>query len=213
MDILELDRTAVLETVRLLEQAGPDDWQRPTPCAGWNLHRLVSHMAGQHHGFAASAAGGGADLAGWQDRPLGDDGLAVYRASAELVLGSFAEQGVLTREFSLPEISTALRFPATVAIGFHFLDYVVHGWDVARALGVEPNLSEEAAEAALLFALRVPDDERRLDPGAQFAPALPAGAGSGSLDLVLAALGRSPQWPAAGAVPAHRTLQEDLHDR
>ncbi|MCX5394417.1 TIGR03086 family metal-binding protein [Streptomyces sp. NBC_00094] len=213
MDILELDRTAVLETVRLLEHATPEDWERPTPCAGWDLRRLVAHMAGQHHGFAAAAAGGGSDLAAWQDRPLGDHGLATYRASTEIVLGTFAEQGVLTREFSLPEISTELRFPATVAIGFHFLDYVVHGWDVAQALGVELNLSEKTAEAALLFALRVPDDERRLGPEAQFAPSLPAGAGKGSLDLILAALGRSTDWHATGAVPPPRTLQEHHRDR
>ncbi|MFD4372331.1 TIGR03086 family metal-binding protein [Streptomyces sp. NPDC058486] len=213
MDILDLDRTAVLETIRLLEHAQPEDWERPTPCDGWNLRRLVAHMTGQHHGFAASAAGGGTDLADWRDRPLGDDGLAVYRESAGLVLRSFAEQGVLTREFVLPEIRTDLTFPATVAIGFHFLDYVVHGWDVARTLGVELELSEETAEAALLFALRVPDDERRLGPEAQFAPALPTARGTGSLDLALAALGRSPDWPAAGAVPTDRTLQEDHHDR
>ncbi|MFD8206929.1 TIGR03086 family metal-binding protein [Streptomyces sp. NPDC059695] len=212
MDILDLDRTAVLETVRLLEHAQPEDWERPTPCDGWNLRRLVAHMAGQHHGFAAAASGGGADLAVWQDRSLGHDGLAVYRESADLVLGQFAEPGILTREFSLPEISTDLRFPATVAIGFHFLDYVVHAWDVARTLGIEPDLTEETAEAALLFALRVPDDERRLRPEAQFAPALPTGPGTGSLDLVLATLGRSPDWPA-GAAPTDRTLQEDLRDR
>ncbi|MFB6630315.1 TIGR03086 family metal-binding protein [Streptomyces sp. NPDC056362] len=209
MDILDLDRTAVLETVRLLEHVQPEDWERPTPCDGWNLRRLVAHMAGQHHGFAAAASGGGADLAVWQDKPLGDDGPAVYRESADLVLGRFAEHGILTREFSLPEISTDLKFPATVAIGFHFLDYVVHGWDVARTLGIELDLAEETAEAALLFALRVPDDERRHRPAAQFAPALPTGPGTGSLDLALAALGRSPDWSA----PTDPTSQKESRDR
>lgn len=199
MDIRKLDRTAVLETVRVLERARPEDWDSPTPCTGWTLRRLVAHMAGQHHGFAAAAEGHGGDLAVWRPAELGEDPLTVHRAAAESVLTAFSRPGVLTREFDLPEISTTTRFPATVAIGFHFLDYVVHGWDVARTLGADLDLGEEILDAALVFALRVPDDERRLRPDPQFRPALPAPAGAGSLDLVLTALGRSPDWAPAGA--------------
>ncbi|WP_028813704.1 TIGR03086 family metal-binding protein [Streptomyces flavidovirens] len=206
MDIRKLDRTAVLETVRLLEQATADTWEAPTPCADWNLRELVAHMTGQHHGFAAAAAGGGSDLCAWQPAELGDDPVKTYRAAAEAVLDAFARPGTLTREFSLPEISTTTTFPASVAIGFHFLDYVVHGWDVARTLGLNPEPDDDIAEAALVFALRVPDDDRRLGPAALFAPALAPVRGAPTLDLVLAALGRTPGWtpPAAPATsPQH----------
>ncbi|MFD5469432.1 TIGR03086 family metal-binding protein [Streptomyces sp. NPDC127105] len=200
MDIRKLDRTAVLETVRLVRQADPTDWDLPTPCAGWTLRQLVAHMAGQHHGFAAAAAGGGEDLAVWQPSALGEDPSTTYRAAAWTAIDAFAEQGVLIREFLLPEISATRRFPASVAIGFHFLDHVVHGWDVARTLGVPLDLGEEVAEAALAFALRVPDDERRLIPEPLFRPALPAAPGASSLDLVLTSLGRSPDWSAAAVL-------------
>ncbi|WP_257003625.1 TIGR03086 family metal-binding protein [Streptomyces sp. SA15] len=196
MDIRKLDRTAVLETVRILQQVADEDWHLPTPCAGWTLHQLVSHMAGQHHGFAAAAAGGGGDLAVWQPSALGDDPVKTYRTAAWAAIDAFAEPGVLTREFTLPEISTSIRFPASVAIGFHFLDYVVHGWDVARTLGVELDLDGETTEAALVFALRVPDDERRHGPDPLFRPALPTSPGADPLDLVLTSLGRSPGWSA-----------------
>lgn len=198
MDIRKLDRTAVLETVRILEQATPEDWDAPTPCADWTLGRLAAHMAGQHHGFAAAAAGGGEDLAVWQPSDLGDDPPAAYRAAAWTAIDAFCGPGVLTREFCLPEISTDRRFPASVAIGFHFLDYVVHGWDAARALGLPYALDQDVAEAALVIALRVPDDERRLGRDALFRPALTAAPGARTLDLVLTALGRSPDW----SVPA-----------
>lgn len=196
MDIRKLDRAAVLETLRILEQAEPEDWDRPTPCAGWTLHQLVAHMTAQHHGFAAAAAGIRTRLAAWHPGELGDDPLKTYRTAAEAALEAFAEQAVLTREFSLPEISETRRFPATVAIGFHFLDHVVHGWDLARTLGVSLDLDEGTTEAALVIALRVPDDERRLGPDAQFRPALPTAPGAHSLDLVLTTLGRSPDWSA-----------------
>jgi uncharacterized protein (TIGR03086 family) len=199
MDIQELDRVAVQESVRLLDLAGPDDWERPTPCAGWNLRQLAEHMAAQHHGFADAAAGVRTELADWQPVPLGDDPVSGYRASAQRVTDAFSAPGALNREMWLPEIRTTAGFPAAIGIGFHFLDYVVHSWDVAKSLGLEPDFDTEVADTALMVALRVPDGEPRLVPGSAFAPSLPPAPGAGALDLALLALGRSPDWPAAGA--------------
>ena len=54
------------------------------------------------------------------------------------MIAAFAEDGMLERRLWLPEIRDGMRFPAETAIGFHFLDYVVHGWDVARSTGRDP---------------------------------------------------------------------------
>jgi len=35
----------------------------------------------------------------------------------------------------LPEVRAGITVPAPIAIGFHLVDYVAHGWDVARTLG------------------------------------------------------------------------------
>lgn len=59
MDIVQLDRAAVLESIRVVERAGPGDWDRPTPCDRWTLRLLVEHMGTQHIGFAAAARGEG----------------------------------------------------------------------------------------------------------------------------------------------------------
>ncbi|MFD3521267.1 TIGR03086 family metal-binding protein [Streptomyces sp. NPDC058653] len=195
--LLRHDRAVALETVRILEQAGPADWERPTPCARWNLRALVSHMAGQNVGFAAAADGDGADPRHWQPLPLGDGDspVAAYRTTVGLVLASFARAGTAARRFDLPEISVSRRFPATVAIGFHFLDYAVHAWDLARAIGLDWRPDDEIAEAALALARLVPDDGRRLEPGAAFSPARTGGADPARpFDLVLTTLGRSPGW-------------------
>ena len=80
--IVALDAQAVTESVRLVERATAADLARPTPCADWTLHGLLRHMATQHYGFAAAAAGDG-DLAQWRLRPLGDDPVAAYRTAAE----------------------------------------------------------------------------------------------------------------------------------
>ncbi|WP_405900678.1 TIGR03086 family metal-binding protein [Streptomyces sp. NBC_00727] len=193
MDIIELDRIAVLESVRLVDRAGPGDWDRPTPCDRWALRRLVEHMGTQHLGFAAAARGEGADAAAWAHQAAGDDPAAWYRGTARTLLDAFGRPGASERRFALPEISAETTFPGATAMGFHFIDYVVHSWDVAAALGLPLALPDDVVEAALPVALRVPDGPARERPDASFRPALPMAEG-GPLPRVLAALGRSPDW-------------------
>jgi uncharacterized protein (TIGR03086 family) len=195
-EIAALDAQAVRASVALVAQASPADMARPTPCADWTLHGLVSHMAAQHYGFAAAATGDG-NLARWRPRRLGADPAADYRAAAETVLTAFSAEGVLDREFPLPEFPGAPAFPARQAVSFHFIDYVVHSWDVARSLGIEVAFTPGLLEAALPVAQAVPGGESRLAPGAAFAPAVawPDGRPDGSpLDQIVAMLGRSPDW-------------------
>ncbi|MEV8636592.1 TIGR03086 family metal-binding protein [Streptosporangium sp. NPDC051023] len=199
MNIQELNNRAVRASVDVVARATVDDLGRPTPCAGWTLADLLAHMTVQHHGFAAAARGAGADLAVWKVRPLGDDAVPLYIKAAEDVLAAFAEDGVLEREFTLPEFTQpefgrGPVFPAAQAIGFHFIDYLVHAWDVARSLGVEFTPASDLAEAAWPITLAVPDDERRTRPGAAFQPSLPAPGDAPRFDRILALLGRSPTW-------------------
>jgi uncharacterized protein (TIGR03086 family) len=195
-DVVELNRRAVQASVDVVALVTAGDLRRPTPCAEWTLADLLAHMTAQHHGFAAAATGHGADPQVWRTRPLGADPAATYAAAASEVLAAFATDGVLDARFALPEISTEVTFSGRRAIGFHLVDYVVHTWDVARALDVRLDLPEDLVRGALPVAEAVPDGAGRLAPGAAFAPGLPVPAGAGSMDRLLALLGRSPTWPA-----------------
>ncbi|GAA2670511.1 TIGR03086 family metal-binding protein [Streptomyces lunalinharesii] len=192
-----LDARAVRDSVALVNRLAPGDLARPTPCAGWDLAALLAHLTAQHHGFAAAALGRGRDLTHWAVRPLGDD-VAVaamrYRLAAEGVLAAFATVTDPDRPFALPEFTTDRTFPAVQAVGFHLIDYVVHGWDLARSLGLRYDPDPELLDAALPIARAVPDGAARLAPGSAFRPGLPATADAGALDRVLAVLGRSPEW-------------------
>jgi uncharacterized protein (TIGR03086 family) len=192
-DVRVADGTAVRASVAVVARLTPADLGRPTPCAEWDLGALLAHMTVQHRGFAAAAAGHGDDLALWQPVPLGDDPIHEYAEAAEQVITAFAAEGVLDRGFALPEISTGQLFPGRIAIGFHFIDYVVHGWDVATSLGIPFELPGEVLDAALPRAEAVPGGARRTVPGAAFAPALPVTDDAGTLDRILALLGRSPK--------------------
>ena len=195
-DIVSLDAEAVRASVRVVGLAGPQDLARMTPCAAWTLGNLVAHMTAQHDGFAAAAAGEGADLSRWQPGEPGADPVGEYEAAAGRVLAAFAADGVLDRRFTLPEISPELRFPATEAIGFHFIDYVVHGWDVARSLGLDHyELDPDLLDAALPFARAVPDGGLRELGVVPFSPAVPVTGEVSVLGQIVALLGRRPGWP------------------
>ncbi|MET7730620.1 TIGR03086 family metal-binding protein [Streptomyces sp. NPDC005402] len=197
MDVVELDRIAVQEAARVVELArgGDDgDWARDTPCAGWDLRRLVAHMTAQHHGFAAAARGVGGELGYWREPEEVDEPARAHRAAADAVLSAFAEPGALEREFVLPELGGG--FAGRTAIGFHFVDYVVHAWDVAAALGVRLRLADEVLVAALAVARRVPTDPAGRGPGFAFAPARKVPERAGPLEETLRLLGREPEaWP------------------
>ncbi|MFJ8885317.1 TIGR03086 family metal-binding protein [Streptomyces sp. NPDC102402] len=214
-DLVLLDRIAVLESVRVVDEARSGDWGRPTPCGRWTLRELVEHMAAQHHGFAAASREEGADASAWRTRDLGDDPAGAYRTAATAVLDAFASPGLPERQFTLPEI-TVRPVPAPRAVGFHFVDYVAHAWDVASALGLAVRLPEPVLREALPIARAVPDGDVRRAPGAAFRPGLALDEGipsdrrgrPGTLPLVLAALGRSPDWtppPGPGAGPPPHT--------
>jgi uncharacterized protein (TIGR03086 family) len=195
-DIRELDARAVRASVAVASGVRAEHLDRATPCSDWTLGELLAHMTAQHHGFAAAAAGHGADPAAWQVRPLGDDPASTYAAAAERVVAAFSDDRVLAREFTLPELTTRQTFPAARAIGFHFIDYVVHAWDVARSLELPLELDPEVLDHALALAREIPDGQRRLAPGAAFRRPVAAPDGAGPLDQVLAWLGRSPTWPS-----------------
>lgn len=171
---------------------------RTTPCAAWTLGQLLAHMTGQNHGFAASARGEGADLGIWADRPVGAEPAKVFGESAADVVAAFAGDGVLERGFWLPEIRTGGLIPAEQAIGFHFVDTVVHAWDVAKSLGVPVEFGDELLAAVLPIALAVPDGPGRLTEGSAFRPGLAVPDRAPALDRVVALLGRDPRWTPEG---------------
>jgi uncharacterized protein (TIGR03086 family) len=172
-DLRGLDRITVVRSVELVRQAGVADLYRCTPCAGWSLGDLVDHMTAQHRGFAAAAAGSGAELASWAVRPAGADAVEHYTAAADEVLAAFAAIEDLDFEMAIPELSTSRTFPAHQAVGFHLVDYLGHAWDVAHTLELPLDLPDEVIDAALPIMRAVPDGPARRAPGAIFGPVQP----------------------------------------
>jgi uncharacterized protein (TIGR03086 family) len=174
-----------------------------TPCVGWDLQQLLRHMVGQDYGFAA-AADADVDVDAFGPRDLGDDIASALSSSVTSAHQAFAhadpERSVLMPEFGMQ------RFPLTAVIGFHFIDTVVHGWDVAATIGVPLRYHPDLVAAALAQARAVPDGPFRGEPGAPFGRPLTAAPESGPWQETLRWLGRDPEWTAtaglSGNLPA-----------
>src|ERR1700751_4741727 len=78
--IVGLDARAVRASVQVVSQATTADLARPTPCSDWTRAELLAHMTAQHHGFAAAAAGNGANLVHWQTGAPVADPVGEYAA-------------------------------------------------------------------------------------------------------------------------------------
>lgn len=185
-------------TVEIVGKISSEALERPTPCSGWTVRDLLEHQVAQNHGFAFAASGERSELDRWAPRPIGDDHVAVYTESAAAVLDAFDEPDVLERDFWLPEIREGAPIPAKLAVGFLFVDCVVHGWDLAKAIGVPPNVDSDLAEAALPIAEAVPDTADSRGPGKAFYSGVAVALHARPLDRVVAVLGRSPGWTSQG---------------
>ncbi len=178
-----------------VDRVDPTDLDRPTPCAGWDLRRLLAHMIGQNHGFA-DAAERDVGAEAFADRPVGGDidgGLREsWAVSADRVTHALHAAVAADRTVVLAEFSATQRFPAAQVLGMHLLDSVVHAWDVATALALPCRPDDELVAATLGVAELVPNDEFRDRPGAAFARALPVPPDDDPWSRALRLLGRHP---------------------
>jgi uncharacterized protein (TIGR03086 family) len=189
VDILSGDARALALTELVVARVDDDRLDAPTPCAEWTLRDLLVHMAGNNNGFADAADGRPADPDVWTGRTLGADVVGEYLKSAERVHAAFAAPDVLDRMFDVHGFGT---YRASVAIGMHFVDYLTHGWDVARAIGDPIELDADLCDDVLTMGKRWPQGS--WGPGAPFAEQVPVPADASAQDRMLGFLGRSPRW-------------------
>ncbi|MGW0806784.1 TIGR03086 family metal-binding protein [Nonomuraea sp. NPDC002799] len=205
VDERDLDQRALAAAGLLIARIGPEDLARPTPCAAWSLGELLRHMVSENHGFAAVVAGMAADefvgeggvlgddphRSVWDSGVLGDDPHGAFQQSAVAVTAAFAAEDVYDRRIAVREFGV---FPGRVAIGMHVVDFLVHGWDIAAAIGAPYPIDEESVAGALAIAARWPDTPRLRGPGRPFGARVPVPAGASDLERLLGLLGRSPAW-------------------
>lgn len=176
----------VLESIDpICAQIQPSDLDLATPCPGWDLRALLVHMVAAHNGFAAAARLEPAVAATWELASLDPDPVSAYRASAVAVTSAFA--GLTDQKIQIWGYGT---LPARIAIHMHAVDFLAHGWDVARTIGVDSTLDASLCEHGLRIAQAWP--EAAFTTGDPFGPHLPIDEAAQADHRLMAYLGRNP---------------------
>ena len=164
----------------------PEHLPEPTPCRDWDVRLLLNHIIGGNHMFAEVARGGRVDATGVMDNYTVPDPGSNYIASADSVLAAWAEPGAMDRRCHMPFGD----IPASAAVSIHFLDIVVHGWDLARATGQDTTIEPDLAAEALDISHGLLSPELR-DTGV-FGPEIPASDDDPLHARLVAFMGRRP---------------------
>jgi uncharacterized protein (TIGR03086 family) len=171
-------------TDQLIAAVQEGQWAGPTPCAGWSVRDLVTHVVAGNSLFAGALRGGQPPAAP-QGTVMPEAGLLnAYRDSAAELLGAFREPGALDAMVTVP-FGTV---PGVVALHLRITELLVHGWDLARATGQPAIVPGGLAEQELAFSRSKLAD---VPPGRRpFGPPQPVAALAPAIDQLAALLGR-----------------------
>ena len=145
----------------------PDAWGRQSPCGEWKARDVVAHVVAGHRSVIAGVRGGGSS-------PLGadEDPKKAWEEASRAIDEIAGDPETVAKEIDGP----VGKMPAgEIITRFVTMDLLVHTWDLARAVGADERLDEDAVRQA--YAGLKPMDAMIRQPGV-FGPKLepPAGA-------------------------------------
>lgn len=123
-------------------------WAEGTPCSEWAVKELVEHAVGVQQMFAGGMVG--AELAEGADWP------AVHGA----VSTALETEGVLDGMTNHPMMG---EVPKSMLFGIATNDLLLHTWDLARAIGADESLPEEAVMACYMGMQKMPQEGIRAE--------------------------------------------------
>ena len=184
---LDLDRRILTATAEIVAAVTPDRLDGPSPCAGWTLRDLLGHMVASNEGFAAAAAGKPVGAEVWDRLSYDGEPFEAFQESAEAVSAAFEGADAAERL----EVFGFGKLPLSTSLGMHIVDFVAHGWDVARSIGWAGEFDPELVAAADEIMRAFPDSPR---PNAAFGVKVPVADDASRLDKLMGFLGRDPGW-------------------
>lgn len=171
------DTLGVLQ--RVLHAIAADDLSRQTPCADFDVARLTDHLLGS---ITALGAMVGAQI---PEREEGDSVERQVVAAARPALDAWHRHGL---DGTVPFGDREL--PAKGACAILSLEFLVHAWDYAVAVGREVDAPEPLSEYVLGLAHQVIRPEFR--GGAGFDDPVDVPEDAGALEQLVAFTGRDP---------------------
>jgi len=157
MDELDVLAGILAKDVALITGVKTDQWAGATPCPKYTVRDLVTHMTSWIRVFAAAATGTGfvGDPTTYQ---LGDDAPGAFSESAELLVSGWRRLGT-----ERPVRLTGGEMPGGMVFNMTLMEYLTHGWDLARATGQPQPFSDGEATETLARAMATLPDQYRGD--------------------------------------------------
>lgn len=182
-----LHRRALAAAGRRVDAIGPEQWDLPTPCEGWNVRDLTNHVVAGNLWAGELARGRTIEEVGerFDGDVLGSDASSAFAQSAAAAADAFEAPGAL-------EAPCAVSYgpvPGAVYLGHRFIDVFIHGWDLAVATGQDTRL-----EADLVTACReiIEPQAEMLRASGAFGTPTPPPEGADDQTRLLLSLGRRP---------------------
>jgi len=185
---LALLNSADNRLLSLIDRVDVTNLSAPTPCTGWDVRSLVSHLLQSIEAFSAAVDGGsgptGEQLFGGADI-LNNDPAGVAKRIVDRSHRAWA--GV--EDWDAPVTTVLGPIPAGQAVAIITFSTLVHSWDLAWALGerVEFNTAE-ATLAETVAGTLVP----QMRDAGLFAPEVAPPMQASATQRVIAFTGRSP---------------------
>ena len=185
MDVPAMFRAAVAEFGSRVQQIGDHQWAAATPDEGWSVRDLVNHIVGEC--LWAPPLLAGSTIAEVGDRFDGD----VLGAQPKLTWTAASAGAVQAVEAdSAMDRTVHLSFgdfPGREYTLQLFADHLIHGWDLARAIGADEHLDDELVASCATWLEAV--EEAYRSAGAIAAPP-PVPGHADAQTLLLARFGR-----------------------
>ena len=188
---LPLLLAAMDSAVRFVDGVKADQWTNATPCDEWDMRALVSHITYESLWAVELFAGKTMDEVG--DRLEGDvvgsDPMGAFDAAVAQTRASATVPGVMEQVAHL----SFGDFSGNDYAGQLFLDYLVHGWDVAKGSEQNATLDAGLCEACIPLALELTGMARAAGVAA-FGTLLQGAEDAPAQMRLLAIVGRRADW-------------------
>jgi uncharacterized protein (TIGR03086 family) len=146
----ELYVQAMAATQQFVDGVAPDRWNNPTPCSEWNVTAVVDHLVNENLWAAELFTGKTiAEVGGRFDGDLmRGEPAAAYGRSVGVAKAAVEAPGAMEAVCHLSFGDCSGAFYATQL----FMDFVVHGWDIAKGSGQDAKLDPGLVAACLPYA-------------------------------------------------------------
>jgi uncharacterized protein (TIGR03086 family) len=193
-----------METLEVVEQGlawgrsriagiGDTPLDTPTPCARWDVRHLVNHVVSANAVIVKALSSEDGDWDAWGKDSVHADVLAeidVWPNPLEQYDPNIAYVCAAARDFPPDRLflMSGNQVPAIMLAHASSFDSVIHGWDLARVTGQDPEIPAGLVEAYLSIASGIPAD----GVATAFGPKIDVPASASPTDRLVAALGRQP---------------------